>query len=96
MRPSPEEQARLKAEKDAKKAAKKAKFGAINEEKNLPVVEVRLPWVSEGRSIDIDRPPWDSYVDACVEAYRMEGCYGAVTDYSKKYTGPVKVKLIRT
>lgn len=44
MRPSPEEQARLKTEKEAKKAAKKAKFGAINADQNMPVCEVCVPW----------------------------------------------------
>jgi hypothetical protein len=98
-RPSPEEQARMTAEKEAKKAAKKAKFGAANEERNLPVVEVRLPWTNSetGKDIDIEKAPWDSLVDRAEEHYRLDPCFTRFgNDYSQKYMGPVKRRIIRT
>jgi hypothetical protein len=76
----------LKAEKEAKRAAKKAKFGAQNADKNLPVVEVRVPWVtSEGREINLEKPPWDSLCDAYTHLWKVENG-----------NRPCRVRVVRT
>lgn len=55
----------LKAEKDKKRAEKKAKFGDKNADQNRPTLHVNVPWVTtEGREIDLGKPPWDSYVES--------------------------------
>jgi hypothetical protein len=115
-RPSPEEQARLKAEKLAKKAAKKAKFGTINEEKNTPVCEIRIPWewdmgpIEDGKNTgarkwkhvsneDLQLPKWQNYMDTIEYHFRIEPCFvnrWPGTDWTLKYTGPLKRKIIRT
>lgn len=98
MRPSPEEQARLKAEKEAKKAAKKAKFGEVNADQNLPVCEMRIPWKWEsGKDIDLDTPKGYDWVESLEYQWRVDF---AITqsgyDPSKIYRGPCKRKLVRT
>jgi hypothetical protein len=107
-RPSPEEQARLKAEKEAKRAAKKAKFGAINEDRNTPTIEVMLPlnrFYRDGADkqfYEIELEYTDEQIqercDHAEQAFRLAPCYVDYwpgTDYTKKYLGPVKLKIVR-
>lgn len=106
MRPSPEEQARLKAEKEAKKAAKKAKFGDINEDRATPTVIVRIPlnrfYRSENEFYELETNYTDEQIqdqcDRAEYAFRIAPCfvnYWPGTDWSKKYMGPVKIKIVR-
>lgn len=81
----------VKTEKERKRAEKKAKYGSQNAEKNLPVVEVRVPWItSEGREIDLEKPPWDSYVEAFEDLWKGDQLRrnGRVPEY--------RVKVVRT
>ena len=106
MRPNPEEQARLKTEKEAKKAVKKAKFGVQNAEQNMPVCEIRVPWRwydeplngrLAGKEIDIETPMWQQYIESAEYHYRMDCCYTKYGYFSElMYTGPLKRRIIRT
>ena len=86
---TPEEIEALKAkygDNSEKKAAKKA-LKSQYENKNLKVVEIRVPI-----EIDLEKPPWDSHVAALEYGWRVgqflrEGIYP---------TEEVKRKVIRT
>lgn len=78
-----------KAEKELKKAEKKAKYG--NE--NLPVIEMRIPL-----EIDLEKPPWDSYIKALEENWRHARYIHAINN-CRPIPDPkekVRYKIIRT
>ena len=99
MRPSPEEQNRRTAEKEAKKAAKKAKYGNDNSNQSMQVVSVVIPyalfWSESGKfyrkDIDIDKQPWASMSESAERNYRFDAWLktGIHPDH------PVKVKISR-
>ena len=75
------------AAKAATKAAKKQAFADANAERQMPVVEMRIP-----DRIDLEKPPWDSLTDALEYGHRF-GVWlsdGAWPDY------PMRRKIIRT
>ena len=99
MKKTPEEISALKAkyavENEAKqraKADKKEKFRDKNFDQNMPTIEMRIPWESEGREIDLEKPPWNSYCDSLESLWR----FGIWLDTEKYPEYPIKRKIIRT
>lgn len=97
---TPEEIASLKAkygdktaEKEAKRAAKKEKFGSQNADQNMPAIEMRIPYErTEGGDLDIEKPPWDSYCDALEHQWR----FGIFLETGNYPAYPVRRKVVRT
>lgn len=94
MKRTPEEIAELKlryatenAAKAAAKAKKKAEFDEVNTQRQMPVIEMRIPI-----EIDLEKPPWDSYTDALEHGHRFNVWLssGSWPDYE------MRRKVIRT
>lgn len=89
------------ADKDQKRAEKKAKFSEANADKNMPVVECLIPWTmswlaDDGsvrtKDIDATKPPWDDWAERAERGYRVD--VWLRTEVWPTY--PVKVILVRT
>lgn len=110
---TPEEIAALKAkygdntaEKDAKRAEKKARFGEQNADQNMPVCEMRVPaaWLDEpsnagigGQEIDLELPRWQSHLDRLEWGWRNDPAYTQLGyEPDRIYLGPCKRRIIRT
>lgn len=60
---------------------------------STPVVKLRVPWAtSEGREIDLTKPPWDSLAEASLYGERVNRW---IRD-GKWYDGPLNIRVIRT
>jgi len=99
MRPSAEEVARLKAEREAKRAAKKNKYG----NQNIPTVEVRIPWEWADESSndpiagkEIEDRIVDDWIKALEWNWRVADAIRRDAYPHDIYRGPVKIKIIRT
>ena len=93
---TPEEKEAMKlkhAEANAAKASKKADKKQKYDNKNVPVVEMRIPWETElGAPIDLDKPPWDSHPQALEDNWRSS----KFLRDGNPYEGEVGRKIIRT
>jgi hypothetical protein len=93
--PTPEEARALKEAKEAAKKAKKAKYNNVN----VPVVSVGIPYTHTHRGkvydIDLEKPPWDSYIAALEWGSRVDQAIRADKYPHEIYMGPVKVKITR-
>lgn len=102
MSKTPEEIAALKAkyaaENEAKQKAKeekKQKFAKENSQRNMPSVEMLIPWETPDepkKEIDLEKHPWKSLPDALEHGYRVSVWLNSGTwpEYQ------VKRKIIRT
>lgn len=54
-------------------------------------------WWKHVSNEDLDKPKWRDYIDGIEQLWRNDPCYGDHgVDYSLKYTGPCKRKVVRT
>jgi len=94
VRPSPEEQQRLQAEKARKKAEKKAKY----DNQNIPTVEIRIPWLwcNEPANKSIAGKAISDEMVASLADAQEQGWRTSQWLRGKPHDGPVKRRIIRT